>query len=218
MSHLQRGGLQNFANDHCRARSDCGPAVGAGAGVDRGHADVVILQPQRFRGNLAKDGVGSLAKFRARNQHPQASCGGCFQADQSVQIAFTGTRKPGAVQKGGHADTLLARAGAIVCGELSNFGVVARELERAIEQVMHDDWFVDHLIGGGRHPLAQQVAPAEFLGRQADRLGHVIHVPLQRKQALRRAEAAERRVEACWLRKLWSGRGCWASNKGRRRG
>ena len=65
-------------------------------------------KPQRFRDNLAKNGVGSLAKFRARNQHPQASCGGRFEADQSIQIAFTGTGKAGAVQKGGHADTFFA--------------------------------------------------------------------------------------------------------------
>ena len=80
------------------------------------------------------------------------------------------------------------------CGcarQLGNLGVVAREFERAIEQVMHHDRFVDHLVGGGRHPLAQQVAPAEFVGRQADRLGHMVHVPLQRKQALRCAEAPE---------------------------
>ena len=50
---------------------------------------------------------------------------------------------------------------------------------------------MDHLIGRGRHPLVQQVAPAEFVGSQADGFRHMVHVPLQREQALRSAEAAE---------------------------
>jgi len=40
-------------------------------------------------------------------------------------------------------------------------------------------------------PLADEVAPAEFFGSQAHRSRDTVHVPLQSKNALRRAEPAE---------------------------
>ena len=43
-------------------------------------------------------------------------------------------------------------------------------------------------------PKRDEVAAAELLGRQADGGGDLVHVPLEREDALRRAEAAERAV------------------------
>ena len=43
-------------------------------------------------------------------------------------------------------------------------------------------------------PGLDEIAAAELVGRQPDRGGDLVHVPLEREEALRRAEAAERAV------------------------
>ena len=83
------------------------------------HADVVVVKPQRLRGNLAKDGVGSLAELRARDHHPQAARGRRFHAHQRIEIAFPGSGKTGAMQKGRDADAFLLRAGWVCAANCS---------------------------------------------------------------------------------------------------
>ena len=47
------------------------------------------------------------------------------------------------------------------------------------------------LAGGGVVAGGEEVAAAEFFGREADDLGDLVHVALEGEDGLRRAEAAE---------------------------
>jgi hypothetical protein len=43
--------------------------------------NIFVREPQRFGGDLAKDGIRALAEFCARNQHANTAIGMGFDAD-----------------------------------------------------------------------------------------------------------------------------------------
>ena len=69
--------------------------------------------------------------------------------------------------------------------------VVVAQLEGAIHQLVHIDFFADHLADGERLALVNEIAAAQFFGRDADGFRDAVHVAFERENALRRAESAE---------------------------
>src|ERR1700677_1915589 len=57
--------------------------------------------------------------------------------------------------------------------------------------MLHVDWVVEKLAGGGAVAGGEEVAAAQLLGSEADDLGDFVHVAFEREDALRSAEAAE---------------------------
>ena len=60
-------------------------------------AEELRLAVERFGRNLAENGIGTLAEFRARNQHANAAVGATFYAYDRTQITLARARKSGAV-------------------------------------------------------------------------------------------------------------------------
>ena len=82
-------------------------------------------------------------------------------------------------------------SGRVRGGEPRALLVVVGELERAREDRVHVDLVAHHLPDRARLPGLDEVAAAQLVGREADRRRDAVHVPLEREDALRRAEAAE---------------------------
>ena len=94
----------------------------------------------------------------------------------------------------------LDRPSRVLAREPLALRAVVGQRQRAIEQRRHVDRLADHLADRQRLARTDEIAPAELLGRQADGRGNLVHVPLEREDALRRAEAAKRAVR----RQRWS--------------
>ena len=75
--------------------------------------------------------------------------------------------------------------------ELRALGVVVGFFECASQEVLHVDWIGEELAGGGAVAGGEEVAAAEFFGREAYDFGDLVHVAFEGEDALRGAEAAE---------------------------
>src|SRR5439155_8777640 len=75
--------------------------------------------------------------------------------------------------------------------ELLVLRVVITERKSAFNQSHQINFLTNDLIGCGCLALLDEVSPPKFIRSQPDRFGDFIHVPLQSKNALRRAEAAK---------------------------
>jgi len=84
-----------------------------------------------------------------------------------------------------------ALAIAIETIERRAFLVIVREDQRAVEQRIHLHRFVHHLANRTHLTLHDEVAAPEVVGRKPGPFRHHVHVPLEREQALRRAEPPE---------------------------
>ena len=91
--------LNQFSDDHRRARSYRRAAVRHHRRVRLRDRDALVRKPQRLGRNLAEHGIGSLAKFRAGHQHSNSAVGMGFHTDHRIQIVFAGARESRAVQK-----------------------------------------------------------------------------------------------------------------------
>src|ERR1043166_7208431 len=69
--------------------------------------------------------------------------------------------------------------------------VVVRKLQRAKQEILQVHVFPNHLTRGRRLAFMEKVSAPELFGRQAQRSGDLIHLPLERENALGRAEAAK---------------------------
>ena len=78
-----------------------------------------------------------------------------------------------------------------VSANVSLFCVIVREFESAVEKIGEIDLFANDLAGGGGLAGLEEIAAANFVGREADDLGDAVHVALEREERLRRAKAAE---------------------------
>ncbi len=103
-----RRGLNEFSDDHRRARSDSRTAVRYDSCIRLRDDDTLIGESQRLGCNLAEHGVGSLAEFGTGHQYTHLAVGRGFHADQRIQIAFAGASESSAVQENGDADTFFA--------------------------------------------------------------------------------------------------------------
>ena len=88
----------------------------------------------------------------------------------------------------------LTRGAGIFAREAFALGVIIALPERAIQQAVKIHVLVDHLARGGRLALAEEISAAKFFRRQIHGARDLIHVALDRENALRRAESAKRAV------------------------
>ena len=189
---LLRGALDQLADDHRGAAGDGGAGVGDDGGVGLRDEDVVVGEAQGLRGDLAEDGVGALAELGGGDE----DAAGGHRAVMSMWTSELRRRspepvKPAPCMKVAKPMPRLIGRGGVLCGEARALGVVAGLVERAGEQVLHVDGFGEELAGGGAVAGGEEVAAAQFFGREADDAGDLVHVALEREEGLRRAEAAE---------------------------
>ena len=78
--------------------------------------------------------------------------------------------------------------------ETPALGVVVAQRQRAIQQAVHVHFVFYDLADGERIALLNEIAPAQFVGGDADGGGDAIEVALEGEDALWRAEAAKRAV------------------------
>ena len=83
------------------------------------------------------------------------------------------------------------RASEFSASKLLALRVVAAQFERALHQRIHVHFLVHHLPHRHSLPLANEIPSAQFLRRKPHSLRHAIQMPLQRKNALRRAKSAK---------------------------
>ena len=188
---LLRGALDQFADDHGGAAGYGGAGVGDAAVSGWAMRTVFVGDVEGLGGDLGEDGVGALAELGGGDQNSRAAFGGEFDLDQRVEAALAGAGEAGAVHEGGEADAALDGGGGIGAVEFGALGVVVGLVERAGEQVLHVDGVGEELAGGGAVAGGEEVAAAEFFGGEADDVGDLVHVALEREEGLRRAEAAE---------------------------
>src|SRR5688500_20235040 len=72
------------------------------------------------------------------------------------------------------------------------FCVVIAQLKRTIHQTAHIDVLANHLTRRRRFSFTNKVATAKLFRRSTNGASDVVHVTLERKNTLRRAEAPER--------------------------
>ena len=116
-SDSDRSGLYEFTDDHDRARSDGGAAVGDFVRVGLSDADVFVAKTESFGDNLAEDGVGSLTEFGAGDEDAQAAVGDSFNAYNRAEKTLAGAGKSRAVKKSGNAYSFFVCALLIVLRE-----------------------------------------------------------------------------------------------------
>src|SRR2546427_6760002 len=109
------------------------------------------------------------------------------------------------MHKRGEADAFLARAGRVLSREALPFALVIGESESALHERIHVHQLVNGLASGGCLALANVIAPPELFRSQTHGRGDPVHVPLERKNTLRRAETAE-----CAVRRMIGGHGAAA--------
>ena len=83
-----------------------GPLFGHLQSVGLGHADVLVWQTESLGSNLAENGIGSLAEFRAGNQHANTAIGAALYAYHRTQITLARSGESCAVQESGDAHAL----------------------------------------------------------------------------------------------------------------
>src|SRR5713101_7265361 len=101
------------------------------------------------------------------------------------------------MKESGETNTLLHAAAEILFSEATALGVIITQLEGALHHVGHVHFFVDHLADREGFALPDEVTPPEFIWRQSHRLGNVVEVPFERKDALGRTKSPE---SAVWRR------------------
>ncbi len=79
----------------------------------------------------------------------------------------------------------------ILFGKARAAGVVVALGERAIEELVEDDRIAHHLFGGGGVAIVKEIPAPQIDRVHADGGGDLVHVALDGKDGLRRAEAAE---------------------------
>src|SRR5208282_3333309 len=129
-----------------RARCDGWAAVGHLRSIRLGQADVLIGQAESLGRNLAQNRFRSLAKFRARNQHPDTAVSAAFHSDYGTQIALARSGESRAVQKRGNPYALPGCAHAISVCEALLLGIIVRKLQGAVEQLPEIDRFAHDLL------------------------------------------------------------------------
>src|SRR5262249_45066249 len=81
--------------------------------------------------------------------------------------------------------------GRVLTREALAFCVIVRQLERAIEETPHVPRLRDRLADGERLSGDDEVPAAEVFRREPDGRRDLVHVALEREEALRRAEASK---------------------------
>ena len=114
-----------------------------------------------------------------------------LNTDHRLQISLAGTRKSRAVHKCRKTDAFAEGARLVLLRKTPLLLVVARVIQRSLQQCAEVNVFADHLAGGRGLALLQKVTVPELCGRQAHGRGYAVHVTLQGKDTLRRAEAAK---------------------------
>ena len=106
-------------------------------------------------------------------------------------MIFTRTGESRAMHEGREPDALPDAQRRVDLVEARPLGVIVGDRQRAIEERRHVDRVAHHLTDGARIAGANEVAPPQRVRCETNRRGNAIHVSLERKQALRRAETAE---------------------------
>ncbi len=106
-------------------------------------------------------------------------------------MILAGAGESRAVHEGREPDALPDAQRRVDLVEARPLGVIVGDRQRAIEERRHVDRVAHHLADGARIAGPNEVAPPQRVRRETNRLGNAIHVSLERKQALRRAETAE---------------------------
>src|SRR5229473_556262 len=102
--------------------------------------------------------------------------------------------KAGTVEKGGEADAFLDHCVATFLLKSLALGVIAAELEGAVQQEVQVDLFSNDLIHSKCLTFMNEVAAAQLVGSEADGFGDAVQVALKSEDALRRAESAKSTV------------------------
>src|SRR6266705_2859902 len=98
------------------------------------------------------------------------------------------------MQKSSDPDSFLAHSVFIFFGETLLLRVIVREFQGPAEQTIKINILSNGLLRDCRLARLQKISPANFDRRDSYDLRDAVHVPLHRKQALRRAESAKSSV------------------------
>ena len=144
-----------------------------------------------MRADLGEDGVGALAELGGGDQNARTAFRSEFDFDQRIQAALAGTGEPGAVHEGGEANSTPDSRSGICPVELGALGVVVGFLEGPRQKVLHVDGVGQMLPGCCMVAGREEVAAANLFRGDAQDAGDLVHMALQCKQGLGRAEAAK---------------------------
>src|SRR5579862_4816091 len=109
-------------------------------------------------------------------------------------MLFAGARESGTVEKRSETNSLSDHFPRVFRFESLAFLVIAAQFKRAIHQSVHIHFFVNHLPDSNRLALLNEIPPPKFVRRESHGFRDAIEMPLQRENALRRSESAERTV------------------------
>src|SRR5260370_42148303 len=93
------------------------------------------------------------------------------------------------VEKGGEADAFLDHCVATFLLKSLTLGVIAAELEGAVQQEVQVDLFTNDLIHGKCLTFMNEVAAAQLIGSEGESFGDACQVALASGDAFRRAES-----------------------------
>ena len=183
----------SLPDHHARARGDGRSAVRARPPYPAARLPYRHSRCRALGGDLREDRVGALPDLGAGGQHADA----CLRPSPSTATIDARCTSPDPVKPAPCMNVakpipFLRRRRRVLARERCALGVVvatARARDRAV--ACHVDRLPDRLADGERVARRDEIAAAELVGRQADCGGNRVHVPLEREDALRRAEPAE---------------------------
>src|ERR1044071_396510 len=144
-----------------------------------------------FGGNLREDSVRALPYLRAGRKYANAPFAGRFCSDDGFQVFLARAGEARAVHERCETDALLLSRILIRLRELLLLRLVIGQLEGATEQSFQINFFVNHLAGRRRFAFVDEVAAAKLFRAESDCLRYLVQVTFERKDALRRTEAAK---------------------------
>ncbi len=155
--------LDQFADDHRRARGDRRAAVRHRARIGLRNFDAIVADAQRIRGNLRENRVRALADFRAGGENAHDSFGRRFHVHDGREIDFSRAGKPRSVHEGSKTDAALDGRAGIFPRETLALGVIVAFAEGAIEQRIEIHIFIDRLVRSRSSRLCAENCAGEIL-------------------------------------------------------
>src|SRR5216684_1839860 len=189
-----RRGLDELPDNHGGARSYGRAAVGDKRSVRLKNFDLRIVEVQSFCGDLREDRVRALTHFGAAGKHAHLAIVRGLNSDFGSEVFLARAGKARTVEKGGETDAFLDHCVATFLLKSLALGVIAAELEGAVQQEVQVDLFTNDLIHGERLTFMNEIAAAQLVGSEADGFSDAVQVAFQSEDALRRAESAKSTV------------------------
>ena len=115
-----------------------------------------------------------MAHFRTRCVDAHAAFGRRFDVRHRCKIFLSRTREASAVEKRCESDSAFDGLGWILTRKAFALRSVVAQFKSTLEEFGHINFFVHNLPDRERLALSNEIAAAEFIGRQANSLRYLI--------------------------------------------